>query len=529
MNLSGTVQSDYLKLSNLPLLKRKNLINFSNNDFIAIRESLINYAKAAYPGEYEYFVESDLGVMFIEMIAYLGSIMSLKADMLANENYLSTAIQRKSISKLLRLLGVRMRGPLSAASDAQLVLSNTPGGQFTINAQDRVFSVNSPEDGGVVNYTLYTVTNGLVNNLPSDTGTLTIRTNNSSNPTTNTIYDNLAFQEGSLVTERGSFNSSESLKSIVLNEGPVIDGSVQIYITSNDSDVEGAYTEVESLFFASGTNERIFEVSYDDNYNATILFGDGRVGINPDSTSTYFIAYRVGGGTRGNIPKNLINTTINTSLAPTITATITNSSLATGGQNAETVDQARSYAPLTFRRQDRLVTLDDYQVFANQFISTWGSVGKAKAVTRKAYCSANIIDIYVLERANNLQLQKATTNFKTNLLNAINKKKMATDEIVIVDGLIRTIDLVVTIKVDEEQKPNQVSILNKVRDKILNYMNVDNISFGDALRIAELNREIFEIEEVRYSTLDNVEQDIQVGFNEIIQLNNLTINIDFLA
>jgi hypothetical protein len=56
-------------------------------------------------------------------------------------------------------------------------------------------------------------------------------------------------------------------------------------------------------------------------------------------------------------------------------------------------------------------------------------------------------------------------------------------------------------------------------------MNVDNRDFGEDLIIAELNRKIFEVDEVRWSTVDNVGQDVRIDFNEIIQLNNLTINV----
>ena len=209
--------------------------------------------------------------------------------------------------------------------------------------------------------------------------------------------------------------------------------------------------------------------------------------------------------------------------------TITNISKGTGGANAETIEHAKKYAPLNFRRQDRLVTLEDYSVFANTFISTFGTVGKATTATRKAYASANVIDIYVLEKASDLQLQRATTNFKTQLLAGINEKRMATDDIAIVDGLIRTLDLDVTIRIDREDEENQDQIKAKVRDKILTYMNADNRDFGDDLNIAELNRQIFEVDEVRYSTVDSLDQDITIDFNEIIQLNNITISVILLA
>ena len=135
----------------------------------------------------------------------------------------------------------------------------------------------------------------------------------------------------------------------------------------------------------------------------------------------------------------------------------------------------------------------------------------------------------MLEKASDLQLQRATSNFKTQLLAAMNEKKMMTDDIVIVDGLIRTLDLVCTIRIDQEQQENEDTIKAKVRNKILNYLSIDNTEFGEDLIVSDLNRQIFEVDEVRFSTLDNVGQDIRIDFNEIIQLNNLTINVEYLA
>jgi len=105
---------------------------------------------------------------------------------------------------------------------------------------------------------------------------------------------------------------------------------------------------------------------------------------------------------------------------------------------------------------------------------------------------------------------------------------MATDDIVIVDGLIRTLDLVTTIRIDREEQRNQEQIINQVRGSILNYFNVDNMEFGETLVMAELNRIVFEIPQVRFSTLDNINENITMDFNEIIQLNNLTINVELL-
>ena len=120
MNFYGTIASDFMRLAQIHEAKRPTLINFAATDFLSIRQSLIDYTKTVYPREYQYFTESDLGMMFIELVAYMGSVMSMKADMLANENFFATATQRGSVKKLLQLIGIRMKGPLSAAADAQL-------------------------------------------------------------------------------------------------------------------------------------------------------------------------------------------------------------------------------------------------------------------------------------------------------------------------------------------------------------------------------------------------------------------------
>lgn len=525
MNFSGTISSDFMKLANIPVSKRPSLINFAATDFLSLRNSLIDYAKTVYPDDYKYFVESDLGMMFLELTAYMGAVMSMKADMLANENFLATAKQRSSIKKLLELIGVRMKGPLSSAADVKLVFDSDVDGQ-RIQPNGRVITVNSPEDGGNLSFTLYKVVNGLVDTVNDDGDILLSKSE--SDDGAGKIYSNFVIQEGALVDEQGEFAATEGIKTIKLSQGPVVEGSIGVYVTSPNADTQGAYTEVPSVYYASGSSDKIFEVVYDDQYNATVVFGDGSVGISPEDTASFRVEYRVGGGTRGNLEKDVINATIGTASPGRTPGTLTNVSKATGGANAETVEHAKKYAPLTFRRQDRLVTLEDYSVFANTFISNFGTVGKATAATRKAYASANVVDIYVLEKASDLQLQRATTNFKTQLLTAVNKKKMATDDVAIVDGLIRTLDLIVSIKIDKEEEENQSSIKNKVRDRILSYMNADNRDFGQDLNIAELNRQIFEVDEVRFSTIDNLDQNVTIDFNEIAQLNNLSINIVFL-
>jgi len=538
MAFKGTVTSDFLKLVNVEDVDKQNLINFAATDFLTLRNSLLNYIKAVYPLDYNYFSESDLGVMLVELVAYMGHVLSYKADYLANENFLRTARSRDSIKNLMQLIGIRMKGPISAAANAKITLDSSPGwsptgtGSFiTLTPSERVVSVTSPEDGLPLTYTLYKVSpNGDIDTTNSNGDIIIYQSETAST----TVVSSLILLEGSLAIEQGTFADTESLKSVNLQQSPVVEGSVQAYITGQ-STTSGAYRQVDNLFFASGPDDKVFQLISNQDYGGIVVFGDNNIGKVPAPGDQYTIIYRVGGGTRGNIINNLINArssvtygTIVNANTSSIAITVQNTSQGTGGSDAETIEHVKRYGPLMFRSQNRLVTLGDYKAFINSYISSYGSVGKATAATRRAYSSANIIDIYALEKASDTQLRKSTPEFKRQLLQAIEDKKMITDEVVVVDGLIRTLDLVISLRLDKKYQTTENTVKNKVNTRILNFFNVDNTDFGKEFNPQDLMHSIFEVEEVRFATIDNVPESIKVNFNEIIQLNNYSLNIIYV-
>ena len=532
---SGTVQSDFLKEVSVDLDNKQRLIDFAASDFITYRQALIDYVKATFPLDYNNFSESDFGMLLIELMASVGHIQSNKSDYLANENFIGTARSRDSVKRLLELIGVRMKGPISAAANASI--SFTSGtvnpAKVLVGVGDRAVTVESPQDKNSMSYTLYKVNNNGTVDLDDPTTNLVFSVTGNF-PTGVVTVDNAVLLEGALVVEEGTFRSGETLKSINLGQGPYVEKSAQVFIEGNPL-TEGVYKEEENIYFASGSSDKIFQVVSDENFKASLLFGDSSVGMSPSIGDRYTVTYRVGGGSRGNIGDSYINAPV-TVLASSVggtesiaAATLQNTSIATGGRDAETVAQAKRYGPLWFRSQDRLVTLGDYRGFANRFASNYGSTGKAVAVVRRAYSSANIIDLFVLERASDLQLRRATQEYKRQLIEAIDDKKMLTDEVVVVDGLIRTLDLFVVLTLDEKFKRLQSDIIQVARNSILNYMNMDNTDFGERFEPQDLIRTVLENEpQIRFARVDNVESTLKVGFNEIIQLNNLDIKVEFV-
>ena len=157
---SGTVESDFLKRLPAELDNKQKLIDFAASDFNSLRATLLKYVRSTFPLDYNNFESSDFGVLLIEMMAALGHIQSNKSDYLANENYIGTARSRDSVKRLLEVIGVRMKGPISAAANASLAYTTgvvSDPTTMTVSGANRVVSITSPEDGGILSYTLYKV------------------------------------------------------------------------------------------------------------------------------------------------------------------------------------------------------------------------------------------------------------------------------------------------------------------------------------------------------------------------------------
>jgi len=105
---------------------------------------------------------------------------------------------------------------------------------------------------------------------------------------------------------------------------------------------------------------------------------------------------------------------------------------------------------------------------------------------------------------------------------------MLTDDVHIVDGLIRTLDLVITIYCDQAFSDLEESLKMEAAGVITSYFSYTAQGFGDSFAPQDLNRKLFELAQVRYSTIDNIKDVITPAFNEVIQLNNLTVNVEFI-
>jgi len=82
-------------------------INYTARNFSSIKDELVNYTKRYYPSTFKDFSEASFGALMLDMVSYVGDVLSFYLDYQANESFLHTAIEYNNIIKLSRQLGYR--------------------------------------------------------------------------------------------------------------------------------------------------------------------------------------------------------------------------------------------------------------------------------------------------------------------------------------------------------------------------------------------------------------------------------------
>ena len=76
-------------------------ITYINKDFGQFRKNLIDFTKQYFPASYTDFNESSPGMMFMEMSAYIGDVMSFYQDNQIQETYTQFARKFENLFEAL--------------------------------------------------------------------------------------------------------------------------------------------------------------------------------------------------------------------------------------------------------------------------------------------------------------------------------------------------------------------------------------------------------------------------------------------
>jgi len=304
--------------------------------------------------------------------------------------------------------------------------------------------------------------------------------------TTGNVYDQrILCVQGLTVSD--SFVSPETAQPsyvVKLSTTPVIEGSVEVSVNGEDWNAVTSFAKS-----TADAKDFIFKVTASG--APLVVFGDSVLGSIIPTSASILVTYRVGGGTAGNVALNAINTSITGFLESNqnpVTIQITNrTSAGSGGQESETLEQARINIPAATRANDRAVTLDDYQTVAMSF----PGIAFARAATRaeNALLEGNIVFIYAWTAGVNGSLVLLTPQQKLQLEDYMQTKALGTDLVRIGDGTTRPLPASLRFKIFDGFSVSDTALL--VQDTLNSF--VDVLRPGQPILYSNLVRALDEV------------------------------------
>ena len=241
-------------------------VNYLNKDFNDFRNNLIEFAKQYFPNTYNDFNEASPGMMFIEMAAYVGDVLSYYVDSQFKESLLAYAEEKKNVYNIAQSFGYKpvVTSAATVVLDVfQIVpaLNDQPDLRYgltikagtTIQATSNNTTFRTVED---VNFK----SSDLSNNMESS-----IFESNSGIPTKFLLKKQVKAQSGEIVTEFFDFGSAEKYSELRLSNADVIE-----IISCTDSD-GNTWSEVDSL-----ARDTIFEEMENNIDNDPVSAIDGQ-------------------------------------------------------------------------------------------------------------------------------------------------------------------------------------------------------------------------------------------------------------
>lgn len=409
-------------------------VKYTDKNFDNLREQLVELAKNYFPDTYNDFSPTSPGMMFIEMAAYVGDILSFYQDSQLQETYLQYAQDPSNLYTLAYMMGYRPK--VTTASSVEI----------EVTQRVQATGVNYEPD--------WDQALSLSENIQLETGNqkfiidkgIDFSFSSSYNPTDVSIYSisgdypseylltkKALASSGELTTVTQTVGTSTKFFTISLNDRDIIGvvdivdsegntwyevpylGQETVYVETAQSSTTAPYSlsvvktprrfitrlnstgELEIQFGAGSNlvdNEDILpnatnvgspnpatgisrlDYAYDP---SNFLYSDS-YGIAPSNT-VLTIRYIKGGGIQSNVEANTLTTTTNVTATGTDTTYLNtlafnNPKAATGGKDGDTVEELRQNSLRAFNEQGRIVTKQDFGFRAMSMPSSLGGIAK---------------------------------------------------------------------------------------------------------------------------------------------------------
>jgi len=267
-----------------------------------------------------------------------------------------------------------------------------------------------------------------------------------------------------------------------------------------------------TLRFGAGSEESFDEdVIPDPSEHAIRLFGDrtsfSTVAIDPNSfletqtlgisprNTTLTVTYRHGGGLSHNVSAGEItsvkslSTSFNSATSAVVASSVRSSLVvinqkhASGGEDEPTIEELRNIALFNRNSQNRIVTREDLIARVYSMPSNFGRIFRVAVADNPRNPRGS--QLYVISRNSKGRLALSTDTLKINLAKYLNKFRLVSDAVDILDASIINISLKYNVTVEKGYR--QEIVINSINAKMTRYFDVKHFQINKPLIISELN------------------------------------------
>ena len=318
-------------------------LNITELDFASNKQQLINYLKSQSQFKDYDFEGSNLNVL-LDVLSYNTYQNNFYTNMAINEMFLDSAVLPNSVVSHAKELNYLPSSRKSARASVRVTIRDTTiTGQTITIPQFAAFKAAYQGE----NYEF--VTDKAYVAKKTEPGVF--------------VADNIELFEGQMLTSferEGYFVDEDGILTVILsNENADID-SLEVFVDAEFTEDANIFTRKNDIF-GVGPEDKVFYVEpyYDGRYK--IYFGNNVFGIQPDEYEDIRVKYRICSGAEANGAS--VFTIQITSTGTTEVETI---QAALGGEDAESLEKIRYFAPKALQIQERAVTTSDYEVLLKQ-------------------------------------------------------------------------------------------------------------------------------------------------------------------
>ena len=435
---------------------------FTNLDFSDLKTQIKDYLRVNSQFTDFDFEGSNFSVL-IDLLAYNSYITAYNSNMAVNEMFLDSATLRENIVSLARNIGYLPRSKRSSRA-----LVNFSVDMSQTNAKTVKLLAGQVALGAVVN-------GNYIFSIPEDIVTPV-------NVDGIATFDNLQIYEGVYLTTTFIVDESQPNQRFILPNIGVDTTTIRVKVTNQVTEVYNQYDTLLNI----GKDSRIFLIQEVSDTKYEIRFGDNIIGKKPSNGSRVEISYIVTNGSLGNGASNftfsgrlrdndLLDITTGVSLLLT-------QSKSENGDNIESMDSIKYFAPKVYASQYRAVTSNDYKslipyIYPNvESVNSYGGDELDPPEYGKVFIS--------IKPRNGTFLSEIT---KQNILSTIRKYSIAGIKPEIVDLSYLFVELDVSTYYNINLLTNPEIVKTKVINTLTSYANSKDVnSFGGRFKYSKV-------------------------------------------